>query len=53
MLSCEFCEISKNIFFYRTPLVVASKNVLLPGFTMTEMESVVKMCYTSLTIYAA
>ena len=24
MFSCEFCEISKNTFFYRTPLVVAS-----------------------------
>ena len=21
---CEFCEISKNTFFYRTPLVAAS-----------------------------
>ena len=25
MLSYEFCEIFKNIFFYRTPLVAASK----------------------------
>ena len=24
VFSCEFCEISKNIFFYRTPPVVAS-----------------------------
>ena len=24
MFSCEFCEISKNIFYYRTPLVAAS-----------------------------
>ena len=24
MFSCEFCEISKNIFSYRTPLVAAS-----------------------------
>ena len=23
VFSCEFCEISKNIFFYRTPLVAA------------------------------
>ena len=23
MFSCEFCEISKNTFFYRTPLVSA------------------------------
>ena len=25
MFSCEFCEISKNTFFYRTPPVAASK----------------------------
>ena len=25
MFSCEFCEISKNTFFYRTPLVAASE----------------------------
>ena len=24
VFSCEFCKISKNIFFYRTPLVAAS-----------------------------
>ena len=24
VFSCEFCEISKNTFFYRTPPVVAS-----------------------------
>ena len=24
VFSCEFCEISKNAFFYRTPLVAAS-----------------------------
>ena len=24
MFSCGFCEISKNIFFHRTPLVAAS-----------------------------
>ena len=24
MFSCEFCEIPKNIFSYRTPLVAAS-----------------------------
>ena len=24
VLSCEFCEISKNTFFHRTPLVTAS-----------------------------
>ena len=25
MFSCEFCEISKNTFFYRTPQVAASR----------------------------
>ena len=25
MLCCEYCEISKNTFFYRTPLLAASK----------------------------
>ena len=28
MFSCEFCEISKNIFSYRTPLVAASRRTL-------------------------
>ena len=27
--SCEFCEISKNTFFHRTPLVAASVNAPL------------------------
>ena len=26
VFSCEFCEISKNTFFHRTPLVSASRN---------------------------
>ena len=26
MFYCEFCEIFKNIFFYRTPLVAVSMN---------------------------
>ena len=26
VFSCEFCEISENTFFYRTPLVAASQN---------------------------
>ena len=29
VFSCEFCEISKNTFFYRTPLVAASERLLL------------------------
>ena len=28
MFSCEFCEISKNIFSHKTPLVAASVNQL-------------------------
>ena len=28
MFSCEFCEISKNIFSYRTPLVAAPRRTL-------------------------
>ena len=28
MFSCEFCEISKNTYFYRTPLVDASDAVI-------------------------
>ena len=27
MFSCEFCEIFKNTYFYRTPLVAASDAV--------------------------
>ena len=26
VFSCEFCEVFKNTFFYRTPLVAASEN---------------------------
>ena len=25
VFSCQFCEISKNTFYYRTPLVAASE----------------------------
>ena len=28
MFSCEFCEISKNTFFYRTPLVAVSEGAI-------------------------
>ena len=28
VFSCEFCEISKNTFFYRTPQVAASKIIV-------------------------
>ena len=29
VFSCEFCEISKNAFFHRTPLVAVSENIVL------------------------
>ena len=28
-IPCEFCEISKNTFFYRKPQVAASKKIVL------------------------
>ena len=31
VFSCDFCEISKNTFFYRTPLVAVS---VISGFSM-------------------
>ena len=31
VLSCEFCEISMDIFSYKTPLVAASDNICLRG----------------------
>ena len=33
MLSCQFCGISKNTFFYRTPLVAASAVKAMHGHT--------------------
>ena len=30
LFSCDFCEISKNTFPYRTPLVTASEKYNLP-----------------------
>ena len=32
VFSCEFCEISKNTFFYRIPLVTASEFWLMNSF---------------------
>ena len=32
VFSCEFCEISKNTFFYRIPLVAASEFWLMNSF---------------------
>ena len=36
VLSCEFCEISKNTFFYRTPLVAAFQGLDLFDKTFKE-----------------
>ena len=38
VFSCEFCEISKNIFSYRTPLVVASVHCWFWGVFLLEMK---------------
>ena len=32
VFSCKFCEISKNTFNYRTPLVAASENKILLSY---------------------
>ena len=34
VFSCDFCEISKNTFFYRTPLVAVSVISVISGFSM-------------------
>ena len=34
MFSCEFCQISKNTFSYRTPLVAASASCFWEGFSI-------------------
>ena len=47
VFSCEFCEISKNTFSYRTPLVAAS--VVYSCFStgcLSEMNSVVYSCFS-------
>ena len=38
-VSCEFCEISKNTFFFRTPLVAASELVNSMLFYMLQKQS--------------
>ena len=39
MFSCDFCEISKNTFFYRTPLVAAfAKKRYYPVFLTVVFE---------------
>ena len=34
---CEFCEVSKNTFFYRTPLVAASATAIMLVIFWTEL----------------
>ena len=43
MLSCEFCKIFKNTFFYRTPLVTASINEKLWVKTLRGLINYVKI----------
>ena len=35
MFSCEFCEISKNTFFHRTPPVASSVFILISALNLT------------------
>ena len=45
MFSCEFYEISKNTFFYSTPLVAASDFVRIWSYyNQTILEAVVRIC---------
>ena len=49
VLSCEFCEISKNTFFHRTPLVAASgrcsmKKLFLKTFQYSHDERTSDKC---------
>ena len=39
VFSCEFCEISTNIFFHKTPLVAASDIHLLKSIIRTKCET--------------
>ena len=43
VLSCEVCEISKNNFFHRTPLMAASESGLL--------KSTISLCFLHLVVY--
>ena len=40
VFSCEFCEISKNTFYYRTPMVAASVHLILYHFYLVLRHSV-------------
>ena len=48
VFSCEFCEISKNNFFYRTPPVAASDNCSMmevKGYCKRNVTRVTMMCH--------
>ena len=48
VFSCEFCEISKNTFLHRTPLVAASENIRVRKVTVvfrTLSTSVIEVFY--------
>ena len=51
LLSCEFCEISRNTFLYRTPPVAASAMLTLdetPDFTLHQCIAMVQLLSLSL-----
>ena len=42
MFSCEFCEIIKNTFFYRTPTVAASDYLINFGLLLVSLKQLLK-----------
>ena len=50
VFACEFCEISKNTFFHRTPLVAASKRYRSFSYFLLQM-FFSQFCYTLIFIY--
>ena len=50
VFSCEFCEISKNTFFHRTPLVAASERCRSFSYFLLQV-FFSQFCYTLILIY--
>ena len=50
VFSCEFCEISKNTFFHRTPLVAASEKCRSFSYFLLQV-FFSQFCYTLIFIY--
>ena len=50
VFSCEFCEISKNTFFHRTPLVAASERCRSFSYFLLQV-FFSQFCYTLIFIY--